>query len=189
MRLPLLLLLTATFAPSALAQSATPRSVAPPAMQRWAPGLAQDTDRVLFGDVWRRTELSPRDRSLVTVSVLIATGKTAQLEGHLGRALDNGLRPSEIAGLVTHLAWYTGWPNAVSSLQVVDQVMRRRGIDPATVRSAGIPVGLPSTDPARAQMVRDTVAPIAPKLAELTNDVLFADAAIDLRPITICMLL
>jgi alkylhydroperoxidase/carboxymuconolactone decarboxylase family protein YurZ len=61
--------------------------------QKIAPGLATLTDDVLFGDVWRRPELSPRDRSLVTISVLIATGRTAQLGGHLGRALDNGVQP------------------------------------------------------------------------------------------------
>jgi 4-carboxymuconolactone decarboxylase len=72
--------------------------------QRIAPGLATLTDDVLFGDVWRRPELSPRDRSLVTISVLIATGKPAQLAGHLGRALDNGVQPSEASGLLAHLA-------------------------------------------------------------------------------------
>nr|WP_066779864.1 carboxymuconolactone decarboxylase family protein [Sphingomonas sp. CCH5-D11] len=176
MRSFLPLLLAAALPTSVLAQSAPPpRSVAPATMKRWAPALAGDTDRVLFGDVWRRAELSPRDRSMVTVSVLIATGRTAQLEGHLGRALDNGVRPSEVAGLVTHLAWYTGWPNAVSSLQVVDRVMGGRGVDPSAVQSDGTPVGLPSTDPARARGVSDTIAPTAPKLAQLTNDVLFAD--------------
>jgi len=76
--------------------------------QKIAPGLATLTDDVLFGDVWRRPDLSPRDRSLVTVSVLIATGKPAQLAGHLGRALDNGVQPSEAAGLLAHLAVYCG---------------------------------------------------------------------------------
>lgn len=176
MRPSLPLILAAMLPSPVLAQSApAPSSVAPPVMQRWAPALARDTDRVLFGDVWRRSGLSPRDRSLVTVSVLIATGKTAQLQGHLGRALDNGVRPSEVAGLVTHLAWYTGWPNAVSSLEVVDRVMRSRGIDPSAVRSEGALAGLPRNDEARARTVRETVAPTAPKLAELTNEALFAD--------------
>ena len=66
-----------------------------PVQQRIAPGLATLTDDVLYGDVWRRRELSPRDRSMVTIAALIATGKPAQLAGHLGRALDNGVRPSE----------------------------------------------------------------------------------------------
>lgn len=77
--------------------------------QRIAPGLATLTDDVLFGDVWSRPELSPRDRSLVTISVLIATGKPAQLSGHLGRALGNGVQPIEASGVLAHLAIYCGW--------------------------------------------------------------------------------
>ncbi len=99
--------------------------------QRIAPGLATLTDDVLFGDVWRRPELSPRDRSLVTISVLIATGKPAQLAGHLGRALDNGVQPSEASGLLAHLAIYCGWPSAVSALEVYEQVYTARKIDTA----------------------------------------------------------
>jgi len=67
-------------------------------------------------------ELSPRDRSLVTISVLIATGKRAQLAGHLDRALTNGVQPTEASGLLAHLAIYCGWPTAVSALDVYEQV-------------------------------------------------------------------
>jgi 4-carboxymuconolactone decarboxylase len=152
------------------------RSVAPKAMQAVAPGLAAYTDDVLFGDVWVRSALSPRDRSLVTLSALIATGKTAQLTGHLGRALDNGVKPTEIAGAVTHLAFYTGWPNAVSSLEVIDKVFTDRGIDMAALRAPmGAALPVPASDAARAQAVATTVRPVAPKLAALTNDVLFGD--------------
>ena len=96
--------------------------------QRLAPGLAALTDDVLYGDVWSRPELSPRDRSLVTMSVLIATGKTAQLGGHLGRALTNGVKPSEASALLAHLAIYCGWPSAVSALEVYEQVYSARNI-------------------------------------------------------------
>jgi 4-carboxymuconolactone decarboxylase len=73
-------------------------------LQPWiAPALATLTDDVLFGDVWRRPQLSPRDRSLATISILIATGKPAQLAGHLGRALDNGVQPSEASGVLARL--------------------------------------------------------------------------------------
>jgi 4-carboxymuconolactone decarboxylase len=151
-------------------------SVAPKNMQAITPALAGYTDNVLFGDVWLRPELSPRDRSLVTVSVLIATGKTAQLTSHLNRALENGVEPGEVAGLVTHLAFYTGWPNAVSSLGVVEQVFAERKVDIAALRSAvDEPLSLPASDAARARGVNDTVGPVAPKLAALTNDVLFDD--------------
>ncbi len=92
---------------------------------------------MLYGDVWRRPELSPRDRSLVTISVLIATGKTAQLAGHLGRALDNGVQPGEASGLLAHLAVYSGWPNAVSALDVYEQVYTARKVDTAALRAVG----------------------------------------------------
>ena len=95
--------------------------------QRIAPGLATLTDDVLYGDVWQRPELSPRDRSLVTISVLIATGKTAQLTGHLTRGLANGIKPIEASALLAHLAIYSGWPNAVSALEVYDHRCTRRG--------------------------------------------------------------
>src|SRR6202011_451738 len=92
-----------------LRASSQPQTIARPSgplQQKIVPGLAALTDEVLFGDVWRRPELSPRDRSLVTIAVLIATGKPAQLAGHLGRALDNGVQPSEASGLLAHLAIY-----------------------------------------------------------------------------------
>jgi 4-carboxymuconolactone decarboxylase len=152
------------------------KSVAPKAMQAVAPGLASYTDDVLFGDVWISPALSPRDRSLVTVSVLIATGKTVQLAGHLGRALDNGVRPVEIAGSVTQLAFYTGWPNAVSSVEVIDKVFTERGVDMAALRApVTANLSLPASDAARANTVTATIGPAAPKLAALTNQVLFAD--------------
>ncbi|WP_125660646.1 (R)-mandelonitrile lyase [Sphingomonas sp. 2R-10] len=151
-------------------------SVAPKNMQAIAPALAGYTDRVLFGDVWVRPELAPRDRSIVTLSVLIATGKTAQMTSHLGRGLDNGLKPSEVAGMVTQLAFYTGWPNAVSALNEVEKVFAARHVDLkslGTLPPATAP--LPGSDPARAATVDRTLAPVAPKLAQLTNDVVFAD--------------
>lgn len=151
-------------------------SVAPKNMQAIAPGLAGYTDDVLFGDVWRRGELSPRDRSMVTLSVLIATGKTAQISGHLGRGLTNGIKPSEVAGLVTQLAFYTGWPNAVSALNVVEEVFAERKIDMAGLRaipSLGAP--LPASDAARFGTVEREITPVAPKFAQLTNDVIFND--------------
>ena len=118
-----------------------------------APGLAILTDDVLFGDVWNRPELSPRDRSLVTVSVLIATGKSGQLAGHLGRALTNGVKPSEASGLLAHLAIYSGRPNAVSALEVYDQVYTARKIDTTAQRTVAPRAPVPASDPARAQAV------------------------------------
>lgn len=138
---------------------------------RVAPGLAVLTDDVLFGDVWRRPELSPRDRSLVTVSVLIATGKPAQLAGHLGRALDNGVRPSEASGLLAHLAIYCGWPSAVSALEVYDQVYKARGVETATLSALGPRLAAPP----QAGPALDALAAFAPKFVDLNRTVLDDD--------------
>ena len=146
-----------------------------PVQQRIAPGLARLTDDVLFGDVWRRPELSPRDRSLVTISVLIATGKPAQLAGHLGRALDNGVRASEASGVLAHLAIYSGWPNAVSALDIYDQVYTARKVDTTALTAAGPRLSAAASDAARARVVNDEFGAIAPKFVELTNDVVFDD--------------
>jgi 4-carboxymuconolactone decarboxylase len=141
--------------------------------QKLAPGLATLTDEVLFGDVWRRPELSPRDRSLVTISVLIATGKPAQLAGHLGRALDNGVQPSEASGLLAHLAIYCGWPSAVSALDVYEQVYTARKVDTAGQCAVGPRLPAPPSDGARVRALNDEFATVAPKFVQLTNDVVF----------------
>ncbi len=91
-----------------------------------APKLAELTDSVLFGDVWERPELSKRDRSLITIGVLTALYRTDQLRGHIGRGLDNGLRQEEIGELITHVAFYAGWPVAVNAAQVAKQVFDER---------------------------------------------------------------
>lgn len=91
----------------------------------FAPKLAELTDDVLFGDVWARTELSPRDRSLITVAALIANGNTGQLPVHLERARENGLSETELAEVMTHLAFYVGWPRAISAIQVAKQVFNK----------------------------------------------------------------
>lgn len=91
----------------------------------FAPKLAELTDDVLFGDVWARTELAPRDRSLVTVAALIANGNTEQLAGHLSRAKENGLTESELAEVIIHLAFYAGWPRAMSAVRVARELFQR----------------------------------------------------------------
>lgn len=143
--------------------------------QKIAPGLATLTDEVLFGDVWRRPELSPRDRSLVTISVLIATGKPAQLAGHLSRALDNGVQPSEASGLLAHLAIYCGWPSAVSALDVYDQVYTARKVDTAALRALSPRLPAAASDATRARALADELGTVAPKFVQLTNGVVFGD--------------
>jgi len=92
-----------------------------------APGLVQNTTDVLFRDLWLRPDLAPRDRSLVTVSALIASGQSAQITYHLNRAMDNGLTREQASEVITHLAFYAGWPNAFSALPVVKDVCEKRG--------------------------------------------------------------
>ncbi len=87
-------------------------------MGDFAPKLAELTDDVLYGDVWARAELSPRDRSLVTVAALVANGNTEQLRSHLNLARANGISERELAEVMTHLAFYTGWPRAISAILV-----------------------------------------------------------------------
>jgi 4-carboxymuconolactone decarboxylase len=88
----------------------------------FSPKLVSLTDDVLFGDIWARPELSPRDRSLITVAALIAGGNTEQLTGHLRRARDNGLTETELKEVIIHLAFYAGWPKAMSAVQVAKRV-------------------------------------------------------------------
>jgi 4-carboxymuconolactone decarboxylase len=88
----------------------------------FAPKLAQLTDDVVFGDIWARPELARRDRSLITVAALITNGSTEQLRGHLAMARTNGLTEAELKEVITHLAFYAGWPRAMSALTVAREV-------------------------------------------------------------------
>jgi 4-carboxymuconolactone decarboxylase len=163
------------------AQGAPPQSRPAPGrpsgevQPRVAPGMAILTDDVLYGDVWRRPELSPRDRSLVTITVLIATGKAAVLSGHLNRALDNGVLPSEASGVLAHMAVYAGWPSAVAALEAYDQVYATRKVDTATLRVAEDRLAVSAANAARAKGLAESVGAVAPKFAQLTNDVVFGD--------------
>lgn len=87
-----------------------------------APKLADLTDDVLYADIWERPELSKRDRSLVTVSALIALNRPDQLRSHLIRARDNGLTEAELVETITHMAFYSGWPSAVSAVAIAKDV-------------------------------------------------------------------
>jgi len=88
-----------------------------------APKLAELTDQVLFGEVWERAGLSKRDRSLVTCAALIALGKTEQMNFHFPRAIENGVTKDELVELVTHLAFYAGWPNAMSAVSKLKELL------------------------------------------------------------------
>ena len=105
----------------------TPPNPARETVRKVAPKLIDMTEKVVFGDVWERPGLSKRDRSLITVATLVALNRTEQLNGHLGRALDNGVTKEEIGELITHLALYAGWPCAMSSALVANDVFEKRG--------------------------------------------------------------
>jgi 4-carboxymuconolactone decarboxylase len=93
-----------------------------------SPKLAQITDEVLFGDIWERPGLSPRDRSLVTVSCLIANYRVNELPFHLKRALENGVTREELSEVITHLAFYAGWPAASTAVGIARRVFEEAGV-------------------------------------------------------------
>lgn len=91
-----------------------------------APKMAELTDEVLFGDIWERPGLSKRDRSLATVSALIALNRPDQLRSHMALARQNGVTEEELVETLTHLAFYSGWPNAVSAVSVAREVFKAK---------------------------------------------------------------
>jgi 4-carboxymuconolactone decarboxylase len=93
----------------------------------FAPALADYSDKVLFADVWERPGLSPRDRSLITVASLVSLYRTNELAFHIGKALDNGVTRDELIELITHLAFYSGWPTAMTALPIARQAFDNRG--------------------------------------------------------------
>jgi 4-carboxymuconolactone decarboxylase len=90
----------------------------------FAPALVHFTDDVLFGEAWKRPQLSPKERSLITVAALTTGGNTEQLTFHLQFAKDNGATEEELIEGITHLAFYAGWPKAISAMAVAKQVFR-----------------------------------------------------------------
>jgi len=100
-------------------------SAAQQSMGDIAPKFVELTDKVLFGDIWERKELSKRDRSLITVAALIALNRAEQLRFHLQRALENGVKKSELIEEITHLAFYSGWPTAVNAITVAKEVFSK----------------------------------------------------------------
>ena len=102
-----------------------PTSPAREAIRGTVPKLAEISDKIIYGEIWERPGLSRRDRSLVTVATLIALGREKQLDGHLERALANGVTKAEIGEVITHLAFYAGWPAAMTAAQVAKDVFAK----------------------------------------------------------------
>ncbi|OCX56628.1 hypothetical protein BFP70_19635 [Thioclava sp. SK-1] len=149
--------------------------VAPAMIYDTTPGLGAFTDCVLFGRVWPSDALPQRDRSLLTISALIAGGKFPQLGSHSARGLDNGLLPQELAEITLQLAIYTGWPNAMSAAAELRKVFDEKGVAQVT-QSPAPKLDLPAeAEAARAAIVDKNVRPTAALLADLTDEVLFGD--------------
>jgi len=91
----------------------------------FAPKLVELTDGVLFDDIWERKELSKRDRSLITVAALIALNRPDQLRFHLNFAFQNGVKEEELIEVITHLAFYAGWPNAMSAITIAKEIFAK----------------------------------------------------------------
>ena len=90
--------------------------------------MIEVTENVIYGDIWERPGLSKRDRSLVVLATLIGTYRPDQLPGHLARALDNGVTRQEISEIITHLAFYAGWPASVTAARIATEVFQQRGL-------------------------------------------------------------
>lgn len=99
-----------------------------------APALTEISDRVLFGDIWQRPQLSPRDRSLITLASLISAYRHNELPFHTAKALENGVTREEIIEVITHLAFYSGWPTASTALTIVRRVFAETDPDPMKLK-------------------------------------------------------
>ncbi len=146
--------------------------IAPDTVYEITPALGEYTDNVLFGDNWQREILSARDRSLITISTLIATGKTPQLQSHFRLALENGVTPDEISEVITHLAFYSGWPNAISSVYVAKEVFDAQGVAISNADFSLLQLNA-DEEAARRANVDTNVRLTAPELADKTDKVLF----------------
>lgn len=142
-----------------------------------SPALAYYATNKLANDLWKRPGLSPRDRSLITVTAVVARGQTILLPEQLQLALDNGVKPAEISEAITHLAFYAGWGNAIATTAVAKQVFAERGIGVDQLPKAS-PDLLPideKVEAARAKSVDENTGPASPGLVRDTAEVLFRD--------------
>lgn len=142
-----------------------------------APALEKYTHGALFGDVWKRPGLVPRDRGMVTLAALIARNQTVEMPYYLNLALDNGLRPREVSEIITHLAFYSGWPNAIAAVTIAKEVFAQRNIGPDQLPPASPPL-LPLDEAAEAQRaagVEQLFGSVAPGVVQYTTDLLFRD--------------
>lgn len=142
-----------------------------------APALESYAQKVVLDDLWNRPGLSPRDRSIVTLSALIARDQTIELPFYLGLALDHGVKPAEISEIITHLAFYTGWANAMDAIPAARDVFKSRNIGSDQLPQESAPrLALDEAAEAqRANRVGEQFGQITPSLVQYTTDVLFRD--------------
>src|SRR5512132_3043700 len=131
----------------------------------------------LFGDVWKRPGLAPRDRSIVTLAALIARNQTAEMPYYLSLALDNGVKPREVSEIITHLAFYSGWSNAMAAVAVAKDVFAQRGIEPDQLPAATPPplTLAEAAEAQRASRVEQQFGSVAPGVVQYTTVLLFRD--------------
>jgi 4-carboxymuconolactone decarboxylase len=142
-----------------------------------SPALQNFTSRTLLGDLWKRPQLSPRDRSIVTIATLIARSQSIEMDHHFSLALDNGVKPSELSEIITHLAFYSGWASATLAASVANGVYAKRGIGEeqvADTAAAPIPID-PAAEAQRVAAVDQSVGPTFQGLVDYTSNVLFHD--------------
>src|SRR6266536_2514365 len=142
-----------------------------------APALEKYTQDRLLGDVWKRPGLAPRDRSIITLAALIARNQTIEMPYHFKLALDNDVKPREISEIITHLAFYSGWANAMSAVAVAKDVFAQREIGTDQLPPASGPL-LPLDEAAeaeRAERVEQQFGSVVPGIVQYTTDVLFRD--------------
>jgi 4-carboxymuconolactone decarboxylase len=142
-----------------------------------SPALAAYTEHTLLGELWNRPDLSRRDRSIVTLSAMIARNQTVQMPEYLNWALDNGVKPSEVSEIITHLAFYSGWENAMSAVVIAKAVFHKRGIDMEMLPPVSVDK-LPLNETAEKQRtisVEQTFGTVAPGVVQYTTDLLFRD--------------
>jgi 4-carboxymuconolactone decarboxylase len=142
-----------------------------------SPALESSTETKLLGEVWKRPNLSPRDRSIVTVAALIARNQTVEMPDHFKLALDNGVQPSELSEIIFHLAFYSGWPNAMAAVVVAKDLFAERKIRSDQLPAVSptlLPID-PSAEQERAARVEADVGPVSAWLVEYTGSLLFHD--------------
>ena len=167
-------LVLSTTAPMTHAQTS---NTAPDDLRSVVPALDRYARERIAGDLWKRPDLSPRDRSLVTVAALIARHHTTELPRQLELALDHGVKPGEISEVVTHLAFYAGWGTAMAAVPVAKDVFARRGIKAEQLPAASgdrLPLD-EAAEARRAKGVEDNFGDVAPGVVHYTTDVLFRD--------------